>query len=191
LITVGLTGGIGSGKSTVAKVFELLGVPVFYADLVAKEVYNDADIKKLLVDKIGIDIYNNGVLNKERMRSFLFESESNRNFINQLIHPRVAERYKDWKQRQKAPYIIREAAILIESGTYKDCDQIIVVTAPITLRIERVMKRDNLNQEEVSKRIHSQLSDSERSKYAHHIWANDNHDDLLTKILLFDNAIRA
>ncbi len=191
MITVGLTGGIGSGKSTVAKVFELLGVPVFYADIVAKDVYNDSDIKNLLVDKIGVDIYKNDVLNKERMRTFLFESESNRSFINQLIHPRVADRYKIWKQQQQAPYIIREAAILIESGTYKDCDQIIVIAAPTSMRIERVMRRDNLNQEEVSKRINAQMSDLERSKYAHHIWNNDNHDDLLLKILLFDNAVRA
>jgi dephospho-CoA kinase len=191
LITVGLTGGIGSGKSTVAKVFELLGVPVFYADTVAKEIYQDSDIKELLVNKIGPDIYNSGVLNKTLMRQFLFESQSNRIFINQLIHPRVAARYQDWKQSQNAPYIIREAAILIESGSYKDCDQIIVITAPTDMRVKRVVERDKLSVGEVLKRIEAQMSDAERSKFAQHVWTNDNREELLMQILLFDNAIRA
>ncbi|MFN6380299.1 MAG: dephospho-CoA kinase [Flavobacteriales bacterium] len=191
MITVGLTGGIGSGKSTVAKVFELLGVPVFYADTVAKEIYQDSDIKELLVNKIGSDIYNSGVLNKSLMRQFLFESESNRVFINQLIHPRVAERYHKWKQSQNAPYIIREAAILIESGSYKDCDHIIVITAPADMRVKRVVERDKLSVGEVLKRIEAQMSDAERSKFAQHLWINDNREELLMQILLFDNAIRA
>ena len=191
MITVGLTGGIGSGKSTVAKVFELLGVPVFYADTEAKEVYNDADIREQLVNKIGPDIYKSDVFNKNLMRQFLFESEANRIFINQLIHPKVAERYQDWKRKQNAPYIIREAAILIESGSYKDCDQIIVITAPIDMRVQRVLHRDKISAEEVQKRIAAQWGDSERSKYAQHVWINDNKEELLMNILRFDNAIRA
>lgn len=191
MITVGLTGGIGSGKSTVAKVFELLGVPVFYADTEAKEVYNDADIREQLVNKIGPDIYKSDVFNKNLMRQFLFESEANRIFINQLIHPKVAERYQDWKRKQNAPYIIREAAILIESGSYKDCDQIIVITAPIDMRVQRVLYRDKISAEEIQKRIAAQWSDSERSKYAQHVWINDNKEELLMNILRFDNAIRA
>lgn len=191
MITVGLTGGIGSGKSTVAKVFELLGVPVFYADTEAKEVYNDADIREQLVNKIGPDIYKSDVFNKNLMRQFLFESEANRIFINQLIHPKVAERYQNWKRKQNAPYIIREAAILIESGSYKDCDQIIVITAPIDMRVQRVLHRDKISAEEVQKRIAAQWSDSERSKYAQHVWINDNKEELLMNILRFDNAIRA
>lgn len=191
MITVGLTGGIGSGKSTVAKVFELLGVPVFYADTEAKEVYNDADIREQLVNKIGPDIYKSDVFNKNLMRQFLFESEANRIFINQLIHPKVAERYQIWKRKQNAPYIIREAAILIESGSYKDCDQIIVITAPIDMRVQRVLHRDKISAEEVQKRIAAQWSDFERSKYAQHVWINDNKEELLMNILRFDNAIRA
>lgn len=191
MITVGLTGGIGSGKSTVASVFELLGVPVFYADTEAKLVYQDPEVKKILVDKIGANVYIQDKINKELLRVFLFESEKNRSFINSLIHPKVAERYKEWKKKQTHAYIIREAAILIESGTYKDCDQIIVITAPNEMRLQRVMKRDNLNEQEVMKRINAQLSDNDRARYATHIWTNDNRTPLLEKILLFDNAIQA
>jgi len=191
LITVGLTGGIGSGKTTVARVFELLGVPVFYADVEAKLVYNDPEIKKILVDKIGPDVYINTIINKERMRAFLFESEENRLFINNLIHPKVAQRYQDWKKQQSNPYIIREAAILIESGSYKDCDQIILITASEDLRIKRVMKRDGLTEHEVARRLQAQWTDSERGAYATQIWSNDNISPLLEKILFFDNAIRA
>jgi dephospho-CoA kinase len=190
LITVGLTGGIGSGKSTVARVFELLGVPIFYADLEAKLIYNDPEVEKILVDKIGSDVYIKGTINKNRLRSFLFESEENRTFINNLIHPRVALRYKDWKNQQSHPYIVREAAILIESGSYKDCDQIILIAAPEKVRISRVMKRDGLTEEEVIKRIRAQWTDEERSTYATQVWTNDNRSSLLEKILLFDNAIK-
>ena len=166
-------------------------MPVFYADTEAKEVYNDADIREQLVNKIGPDIYKSDVFNKNLMRQFLFESEANRIFINQLIHPKVAERYQNWKRKQNAPYIIREAAILIESGSYKDCDQIIVITAPIDMRVQRVLHRDKISAEEVQKRIAAQWSDFERSKYAQHVWINDNKEELLMNILRFDNAIRA
>lgn len=191
LITVGLTGGIGSGKSTVARVFELLGVPVFYADTEAKLVYQDPDVKDILVDKIGPNVYIHEKINKDLLRAFLFESQENRAFINNLVHPKVAERYREWKNKQTHTYIIREAAILIESGTYKDCDQIIVITAPKEMRLQRVMKRDNLNEQEVMTRINAQLSDADRARYATQIWTNDNSTPLLEKILLFDNAIRA
>lgn len=192
MIKIGLTGGIGSGKSTVARVFEILGNPVFYADDVAKLAYFDPSIREAVASKIGNHVLSENGVNKEMMRKEIFNNEKNLAFINELIHPWVAEQFAIWrKQHLKAPYIIKEAAILIESGSYKDCDKIVVVTAPLEQRISSVARRDNISKEEVEKRIALQLSDEERMKYADLILKNDNHFSMLYTILQFDNMLKA
>jgi dephospho-CoA kinase len=192
MIKIGLTGGIGSGKSTVAKVFEILGIPVFYADDVAKQAYTDPIIRAEVEKVIGPHVLTPEGINKELMRKEIFGNDKNLTFINELIHPWVATQFANWrKQHLKQPYIIKEAAILIESGSYKDCDKIILVTAPIEQRISSVSRRDNISREEVERRIALQMSDAERTKYADLILKNDNHFSMLYTILQFDNMLKA
>ena len=192
MIKIGLTGGIGSGKSTVAKVFEILGVPVFYADEVAKQAYTDPAIREKVAANFGTQVLTLQGVNKEEMRKMIFNNEKNLAFINELIHPWVADQFAVWrKQYLKQAYIIKEAAILIESGSYKECDKNIVVTAPIEQRISSVSSRDQITKDEVEKRIKLQLSDVERMKYADLVLKNDNHFSMLYTILQFDNMIRA
>ena len=192
MIIVGLTGGIGSGKSTVARVFEMLGVPVFYADQEAKEAYKDVEIRKQMISRFGSDIYNNVGIDRKKLASEIFNDSEKKSFVESLVHPYVANRFSAFKQKNKnATYIIREAAILIESGTYKDCDQIIVIEAPEQDRINRVIERDKISQEAVLARLHLQMKDDERKRYATQIWLNDNRFHLLETILRFDNFIRA
>ncbi|MFY7970370.1 MAG: dephospho-CoA kinase [Flavobacteriales bacterium] len=189
---IGLTGGIGSGKSTVARVFERLGVPVFYADLVAKAAYTEPSIQLSVTSLFGSDIFENGVLNRAILAERVFSSPSLLAQLNALIHPYVAEQWRIWrKQHSSSPYVIREAAILIESGSYQDCDAIIQVTAPIEDRIKRVCKRDGTSEEQVRSRMNNQLSDEERMKYAQYELKNDNRESLLETILRLDNYFRS
>lgn len=189
---IGLTGGIGSGKSTVARVFERLGVPVFYADLVAKAAYTEPSIQLSVTSLFGSDIFENGVLNRAILAERVFSSPSLLAQLNALIHPYVAEQWRVWKKQHSAsPYVIRETAILIESGSYQDCDAIIQVTAPIEDRIKRVCKRDGTSEEQVRSRMNNQLSDEERMKYAQYELKNDNRESLLETILRLDNYFRS
>lgn len=192
MIRIGITGGIGSGKSTVARVFETLGIPVFYADQVAKRAYADPQIRSQIITKWGAELLTPHGAHIQNMRQKLFESEENRAFINALIHPWVNDQYQLWKaQTRHFPYTLKEAALLIESEGYKDCDKIILITAPMDQRIARVVQRDGLNAEEVQKRIEAQSTDAEKMKFADYVWANDNIFPLLDHILQLDNLLKA
>ncbi|MCC6601207.1 MAG: dephospho-CoA kinase [Crocinitomicaceae bacterium] len=182
---IGLTGGIGSGKSTVAQVFESLGIPVFYADDVAKNIYEKRpEILKGVIAVVGEDIITGGKLDRKKLAEKVFSDAESLRKLNALIHPAVAEEWQQWRTAHKQyPYLMREAAILIESGAYKDCDEIILVTAPTELRIERVMKRDGTDREEILRRMNQQWSDEERVPFATHIWQNDGKSPLLIQIL--------
>lgn len=178
---IGLTGGIGSGKSTVSKCFEELGIPVFYADTVAKNLYKSKEVveavKKILkVDKIVDD---QGNLDRAMIARTIFNDNDKLIKINELLHPLVKEEFYKWIALQQAPFCIREAAILIESGSYKDCDAIIVVVADLEQRIRRVMSRDGLEKKQVEDRISKQLSDEQRLTYADFIIDNNGTPDSL------------
>lgn len=192
MLHIGLTGGIGSGKSTVARVFETLGIPVFYADMVAKRAYLDPEIQDKVSELLHIPIIKNGVVQREEIAAIIFNDESKLVALNAIIHPWVAQEYRLWcNQQRHHHYVVREAAILIESGAYTSCDKIILITAPIEQRINRVMKRDGVQANVVLSRIEQQMSDEERAAYANYIWKNDNSFPLLEHILLFDNMIKA
>lgn len=192
MIHVGLTGGIGSGKSTVAKVFETLGAPVFYADQVAKLAYNDKNIQDEVKSIFGEKVFFENQLVRQRLAEIVFSDKLKLEQLNSIIHPWVATRYQEWcKLYPNANYVIREAAILIESGAYRTCDKIILITAPEEMRIQRVHQRDQLSTSEIQRRINNQMTDEERERYANYNWANDNQFPLLEHILLFDNMIRA
>lgn len=182
---VGLTGGIGSGKTAVSKCFEKIGIPVFYADTVAKDLYNSPEVAEHIKKILEVDTIHNekGDLDRALIASIIFKDQKKLDQVNNLLHPLVKDEFFTWMQKQNAPYCIREAAILIESGSYKDCDSIIVVIADIDVRIKRVMARDGVEEKQVHDRIMKQLSDEERSKYADYtIDNNGSVEDLQIKV---------
>ena len=180
---IGLTGGIGSGKTTVSRYFEGLNIPVFYADQEAREVYNDAAIVEQVKKILEVEHIHDaeGKLDRALIAGIIFNDASKRDQLNQVIHPGVKDRFTRWISQQKAVYCIREAAILIESGSYRDCDEIIVVTCPIEIRIQRVMERDHITREEVEKRMQSQMSDEDRITYARFVIENSGTPEDLKK----------
>ncbi|RZJ70209.1 dephospho-CoA kinase [Flavobacterium sp.] len=160
---IGLTGGIGSGKSTVAKIFEEFGVPVYYADDAAKEVMKTPQMIARLKTAFGDRIFIGDELDRKQLSDIVFSDKSKLELLNSIVHPAVKEHFKDWlKVFPDFPFVIREAAILFESGSYKDCDKIIAVTAPSEVKIERVMKRDNVTRDAVVERMESQWSDDKK-----------------------------
>jgi len=174
MIIVGLTGGIGAGKTFVANEFLIRGVPVYNSDIRAKELMDcHPSIKKELINKFGTEAYNNNLLNHKFIADKIFANKPLLNWINKLVHPKVQTDFEDWTTKQLAKFVIKEAAILIESKAYQQCNKIIVVTAPEKLRIERVALRDNLAPSEVAKRIKNQMTDVERLNYADYIVVND------------------
>lgn len=187
MIKVGITGGIGSGKTSVCQVFERLGAAVYYADVRAKQLMEEdkeliVSIKKL----IGEDAYNeDGTLNRKLIADTVFSDEKKLLQLNALVHPVVARDYESWNEilaRKNYPYSIKEAALLIEAGSYKQCDKLIVVTADIEARIRRVMTRDNVTREQVLARINAQLPEEEKVKLADYVIRNDEIMDLVPQV---------
>ncbi|EIJ40147.1 dephospho-CoA kinase [Galbibacter orientalis DSM 19592] len=162
---VGLTGGIGSGKSTVAKFFKELGVPVYIADLEAKKLMetND-DIRRDIISIFGADAYENNLPNRKYLAEIVFENPEKLEQLNAIIHPAVGKHFEEWYQQQKVPYVIKEVAILFENGGDKQCDLVITVTAPKEIRIERVLKRDQTTRKAIEARMQNQWSDKEKIK---------------------------
>jgi len=178
-ILIGITGGIGSGKTTVAQLFGRIGVPVYYADFEAKELMNvDPEIKAAVIDMIGAEAYVDGQLNRSYIASKVFENESKLVQLNAIVHPKVAVHFEEWVKKQTSKFVMKEAAILVETGGYKELDELFVVTASEELRIQRVMKRDIVTKESVESRIKNQISDKERNQYATWIFNNNETDDL-------------
>ncbi|HMX05033.1 MAG TPA: dephospho-CoA kinase, partial [Chitinophagales bacterium] len=176
MIKVGITGGIGSGKSTVCKIFEVLGVPVYYADERAKEILQtDAEIIKRVKDLFGEDVYDsNHVLDRKRVAFVVFHEPEFLAQYNKIIHPAVLLDSEKWMQRHlQYPYVIKEAALLFESGGNKQLDKVICVTAPEDLRIQRVMQRDNTTEEQVRSRMANQMSEEEKLEKSDFILYND------------------
>lgn len=182
---VGLTGGIGSGKTTVARVFEQLGIPVFYSDSEAKKLYEtDDEIKNWLNSETQSQAFDqSGKLNTHRVAELIFSNEEKLNQFNALVHPKVRKAYNKWAEKQKSAYVITEAAILIESGRYKDLDALICVSAPEELRIDRVVKRNLVSKEVVKQRISHQMTDEQRLPFCTFVIQNDDKTPLIPQIL--------
>ena len=182
---VGVTGGIGSGKTTVCRIFELLRVPVFYADHEAKKLYNDPKIKSKVVKLFGKEILDNdGEIKKKDLAEIIFNDKKSLARINALIHPAVRQRFKVWMKQQKgAKYVIKEAAIMIESGACKYIDFLISVISPKSLRIKRVINRDKVNILDIKKRINEQLSDAKRKQLSDSVIVNDDKNSLIEQVL--------
>ena len=171
---IGLTGGIGSGKSTVGKLLSNKGIPIYYSDIRAKEIMNESpQIIAQLKEWYGEEIYINDQLDRQKLASLVFTNSENLKKLNALVHPLVFEDFEKWKGQQNAKYIIKEAAILFESGSYKDCDLVVTVSAPEEVRIIRTMERDMMSREKVLNRMSKQWSNHERNAKADYVIHND------------------
>ncbi len=171
---IGLTGGIGSGKTTVAKMFAELGIPVYNSDVEAKILTNTSEaIRKELILLLGDETYKNGKLDRKFLADKIFNDKVLLQKVNAIIHPKVGEHFKNWVANQTAPYVIKEAAILFESGSNVQCDLVILVTASKKERIRRVMDRDQVSKTEVEARMNNQWNDSEKIKLSNFVIQNE------------------
>ncbi|MCH7534477.1 MAG: dephospho-CoA kinase [Bacteroidetes bacterium] len=184
-LKVGVTGGIGSGKTLVCEVFEKLNVPVFYADAEAKKINEEhPDAIKGLKEICGDDIYQNGTLNKKKLANVIFTDDTKLQKVNELIHPLVKAKFLNWtEQNNDGPYVIEEAAILFESGASNLMDLVVTVTAPRELRIERVTSRDGITNEQVEERMKNQIEEDERIERSDFVINNDEQEMLLPQII--------
>ena len=191
-LTIGITGGIGSGKSTICAFFKLLGAPVFEADVEAKKLMtSSAEIKTGLIDLFGNSIYTkNGILDRKKLAGIIFSDKLQLEKVNALIHPIVRSEFKLWAEQQTTAYVIHEAAILFESGFYKMMDFTILVSAPEDIRIKRVIKRDKVSKEQVKERMNKQWTDEQKRPLADVEFVTDDTDLLIPRIMEIDKQLK-
>jgi dephospho-CoA kinase len=183
-LKLGVTGGIGSGKTSVCKVFGVLGIPVFSADTVAREVMDiDTGIILRINTIAGKNLYVNGSLDRSELAKLIFNNNKLLEKVNSLVHPVVFSRFREWQKNQPAPYVILESAILFESGSPEVVDRIITVVAPIEERVSRVIQRNKLSREQVMERMKNQMTDSQRIKHSDYIIQNSEDDMIIPAVL--------
>ena len=192
MIKVAITGNIGSGKSTASKIFNVMGVAVFYADIEARLLYFREDVKQLLKQQFGKLIFNNAnEIDTKKLANIIFNDKSKLQTINGIIHPLVFERYQEWQELHKDEiYTLHESAILFENKLEHHYDLIINVTAPPELRISRIMQRDGVERMKVEERIAHQLSEAEKNKKSDFVIVNDGNQLLIPQVLKIDKTIR-
>jgi dephospho-CoA kinase len=172
---IGLTGGIGSGKTTIAKYFNEIGIPIYIADDEAKKVMQDKRVLDDIKTTFGESVFENNILSRTKLAEIVFKDKDKLAALNGIVHPAVKKDFEFWlTEKKEYDYVIYEAAILFESGRYKDCDVIITVTAPEEVRIERVLKRDNTTREQVLSRMAMQWNDEKRISLSNFVINNDN-----------------
>lgn len=190
MLKIGITGGIGTGKSTVCKIFEILQIPIYYADYEAKFLYdNNPILKSQLIHHFGEGIYAEGKFNRNALSKVVFSNEDKLQLLNTIVHPIVLQHGKNWFEKQKAPFAIKEAALLIESGSYHQLDALILVQSPLELRIKRVMHRDEVNESAVKARIAKQMPEEEKIKFAQYMIQNDEKQLLIPQVQKIYNSI--
>jgi dephospho-CoA kinase len=184
MLRIGITGGIGSGKTVVAKVFETLGIPVYYADEAAKRLMNeDATLKEKIRSQFGEESYIDGKLNRAFIASVVFANPDKLALLNSIVHPVTIADAHQWMLQQTTPYAIKEAALTFESGSNKELDKIIGVYAPAPLRILRAMQRDHSDREEVLARMKRQMNEEEKMRLCDYVITNDEQTMILPQIL--------
>ncbi len=192
MLKIGLTGGIGSGKSTVAKVFEVLGMPVYYADDAAKKLMNEEGSLKQQIQKIfGATAYRNGQLDRKYVADIVFKKPDKLQLLNALVHPATINDAQKWMQRQRTSYAIKEAALIFESGSQQQLDYVIGVYAPTPLRIQRTMQRDGITEEEVIARINKQLDENSKMQLCDFVIINDEEQLLIPQVVEVHKKITA
>ena len=192
MLRIGLTGGIGSGKSTVARIFEVLGIPVYKADDEAKRLMTeDVTLRSNIISSFGEASYTNDILNRKYLSEQVFNDSEKIKLLNSLVHPATLKDAAEWMEKQKAPYVIKEAALIFESGSEKILDYVIGVKAPLALRIERTIKRDNVTSDEVQARIDLQMDEEEKLHLCDYIIVNDEKQMLIPQVLaLHENFLK-
>lgn len=185
MLKIGVTGGIGSGKTTVCQIFELLGIPVFYADEVAKNLMvADSVLRKQIIQGFGQEAYfSDGSLNRKHLSALVFKDGELLALLNSFVHPAVFRAMDEWSLQQHSPYVLKEAALLFESGSYQQNDFNILVSTNDALRIQRVMKRDGATAEKVKERIQNQMPEEEKRTKADFIISNNEDEFLITQVL--------
>ena len=189
---IGLTGGIGTGKTTIAKCFSLLGVPIFNSDTTAKKLYSEAEIVRAVTKILGETVLDStGEINKTEMAKLIFNDNEKLTAINGLIHPFVKRKFEFFcSKHSHANYVIKEAAILFESGSYKDCHKIISISSPIELRIKRIKERDGNSKEEIKVRMDKQWSAEKISKSSDYVIVNNERRLVYPQVIEIDNKLR-
>jgi len=184
MIKVGITGGMGSGKSTVCRIFDTLQIPVYYADDRARHLMEEnPELRKKIADAFGADVYDGKILQRKVLAEKVFNYPQELEKLNALVHPAVRADAENWMQKHRDyPYVIKEAALLFESGSYRDLDFIITVTAPVELRIQRILARDGISREEVEARINRQWPEEEKVKRSRWVIVNDEKNLLIPQV---------
>lgn len=189
---IGLTGGIGSGKSMAASIFQKLDIPVYDSDQRAKDLYVESeDLKSKMILEFGSEVYTSDGINREYLAGIVFSDKAQLKKLNAIVHPLLQQDFDHWKALQQSPYIIREAAILIESGAYTSCDKIIVVTASEDTRIQRVVKRDLTKISDVKKRMENQITDVQRTKHADFVIDNNGDISIIKQVMKIHQELLA
>ncbi|WP_319505867.1 dephospho-CoA kinase [Bacteroides graminisolvens] len=183
-IKIGITGGIGSGKSVVSKLLQLMGVPVYIADVESKRLTEtDPDIRAALISLLGVEVYQDGKLNRPLLASYIFGNKDNLTMVNGIIHPRIKDDFRRWAQSHSSyPIVGIEAAILIEAGFTEDVDQVVLVYAPQEIRLRRAVSRDACAAEQIQQRMRNQMPDEDKMAFAHHIIYNDDKQALIPQL---------
>ncbi len=189
---LGVTGGIGSGKTTVCRIFRVLGVPVFMADEVARSLMNsDIDIARGINNIAEKDLYTTGELDRRELARLIFNQPDLLRKVNAVVHPAVLRNFEEWTSSQEVPYVIMEAAVLFESNADKTVDRVVSVSAPVEERISRVMGRSGMTRMEVLDRINNQLEDEEREEQSYYVINNADNEMIIPEILkIHDDMLR-
>lgn len=184
MLKIGLTGGLGSGKSTVAHIFEVLSIPVYYADAASKRLMNDDEkVKEAVQTAFGKEVYPEGILDRKYLAEIVFRDEKKLEVLNSIVHPATLLDANEWMKKQTAPYIMKEAALIFESGSHQSLDHVIGVKAPLSLRLQRAIKRDNLSKEEAMSRINRQISEEIKMRLCDFIIVNDEQHMVIPQVL--------
>ena len=190
MLRIGITGGIGSGKTTVARIFEVLGIPVYYADDAAKRLMNEDEVLQLkIIENFGPEVYENKQLNRTKLASLVFNDPQKLAILNTLVHPATIADAENWMKNighennsSEIPFAIKEAALLFESGAQKNLDYVIGVNAPYKLRLQRAMKRDKLTKEAVESRLNKQMDETKKMNLCNFIITNDEEQLLIPQV---------
>ena len=191
MLKIGITGGIGSGKTTVCRLFEIMGVPVYYSDEVSKELLrSDAEVKAFVINAFGDTIIDqHGAVDRKKLAAIVFNNKFELDKLNAILHPAVALHFFNWLTKQTSDYILKETAILFESGAYKNLDQVIAVVAPLELKISRSIKRDGVSKDAILARIQNQLNDEEKIKRSSFVIYNDEAQLLMPQVLMIHQQL--
>ncbi|MFD2920615.1 dephospho-CoA kinase [Terrimonas rubra] len=191
MLKVGITGGIGTGKTVVARIFETLGVPVYYADTAAKTIINtNPEVKQHIIAQFGPESYIQGKLNTPYISGIVFKDSDKLQALNSITHPVVIQHARDWLLRQESSYALKEAALLFESGSYKELDIIIGVASPFETRVERVMERDNISREAVLQKMGKQMDEEEKIAKCDYVIYNDEKQMVIPQVLALNKILQ-